>query len=68
MLVVALYLITPIPPLQMVSSIMSKNVLDFLIVFGSGSAFEGALVIGATCSLVGILFDAYAYYNRLRNG
>jgi len=36
--------------------------LSFLAVFGTGSPLEGVLVIGMTCSIVGALFDTYAFY------
>lgn len=35
---------------------------QFLAVFGSGCPFEGILVIGLTCGLVGALFDTYSFY------
>ncbi|MBD2037217.1 hypothetical protein H6F76_19830 [Leptolyngbya sp. FACHB-321] len=42
----------------------AEKLLQFLAVFGSGDPFQGALVIGLTCSLVGVLFDAYAFYRH----
>jgi len=66
-LVVVLFLIMQIPIAQSVGEVMVNQVLQVLKVFGTGSAIEGALVIAVTCSLVGILFDTYAFYNRLRN-
>jgi hypothetical protein len=38
-----------------------KHLLQFLSTFGSGRPLQGLLVIGLTCSLVGALFDAYAF-------
>lgn len=67
-IVVTLFLIMQIPVTQSVSQTMVKQILQILMVFGTGSAIEGALVIATTCSLVGIMFDTYAFYNRLRNG
>jgi hypothetical protein len=66
--VMALFLIMQIPIAQSVGQVMVGQVLQILKVFGTGSAIEGAIVIATTCSLVGILFDAYAFHNRLRNG
>lgn len=67
-LVMLLFLIMQIPIAQSVSRAMVEQVLQVLMVFGTGSAVEGAIVIATTCSLVGILFDTYAFYNGFRNG
>ncbi len=67
-IVVTLLLIMQIPVTQNISQMMVNQVLQILMVFGTGSAIEGALVIATTCSFVGIMFDTYAFYNRLRNG
>ncbi|WP_313890540.1 hypothetical protein [Aetokthonos hydrillicola] len=37
-------------------------VLEFLTIFGNGAPLRGVVVISFTCSFVGVLFDAYAYY------
>lgn len=50
------------PGLAAVSQIGTTQLLSFLAVFGTGSPLEGAVVIGLTCSLVGALFDTYAFY------
>lgn len=39
-----------------------KRLLQFLSTFGSGHPLQGVVIIGLTCSLVGVLFDAYALY------
>jgi hypothetical protein len=57
-----------IPIAPNLGQVLVNQVAQFLQVFGTGNAIEGALVIATTCSLVGILFDTYAFYNRLRNG
>jgi hypothetical protein len=67
-IVMTLFLIMQVPITQSISQAMIDQVLQFLTVFGTGSAIEGALVIAATCSLVGIMFDTYAFHNRFRNG
>lgn len=41
-----------------------EQILKFLAVFGQGDAFQGTVIISSTCSLVGTLFDTYAYYQR----
>jgi len=40
--------------------------LNFLKIFGSGCAVGGIVTIGATCSLVGGLFDTYTFYQSYR--
>ena len=35
------------------------QILSFLETFGSGSAWEGVMVIGCACAVVGALFDTY---------
>ena len=37
-------------------------VLNFLAVFGNGSPLEGAIVIGLTVSIAGILLDLLNFY------
>lgn len=39
-----------------------EQILQFLQVFGSGSAMRGLLIICTVCSLVGVLFDTYTFY------
>lgn len=67
-IVMTLFLIMQIPIAQSIGQAMIDQVLQFLTVFGTGSAIEGALVIATTCSLVGIMFDTYAFHNRSWNG
>lgn len=57
-----LSLITYLPPLTSLAQDCIHQILTVLTTFGSGSAVEGALVIGFTCSLVGTLFDACTVY------
>lgn len=53
-----------VPILAAIAQPGAEKLLQFLAVFGSGDAFQGALVIGLTCGLVGALFDAYAFYSH----
>ncbi len=62
-LVTTLFVIMQIPIAQSVGQAMVEQVLQVLMVFGTGSAIEGAIVIATTFSLVGVLFDTYAFYN-----
>lgn len=59
-----------LPGLGSLSESAVKQLLQFLSTFGSGSPVQGVVVIGLTCSLVGALFDAYAFYRsqNLRGG
>jgi hypothetical protein len=61
-LVVALCGIGYIPGLETIGQTGTTQLLTFLAVFGSGCPVQGILVIGLTCSLVGTLFDTYAFY------
>lgn len=51
-----------IPGLQGITEAIATHILQFLIIFGSGTALRGLFVISLTCSFVGVLFDTYAYY------
>lgn len=51
-----------VPGLQALGNAIAMTMTQFLATFGSGSAFHGLVVIGFTCSLVGGLFDTYAFY------
>ncbi len=53
--------IEQIPLATVIAQAGAEKLLQFLAVFGSGDAFQGVLVIGLTCGLVGALFDAYAF-------
>jgi hypothetical protein len=57
-------LIGQIPLVEVLARSGFESVIQFLITFGGGSALQGALVIGATCGLVGALFDIYAFYQQ----
>jgi hypothetical protein len=56
------FLIGWFPPLDMISQMGIEQLINFLKVFGSGSAGRGVLIISFVCSLVGILFDTYTFY------
>ncbi|MGI0489269.1 hypothetical protein ACN4EK_27975 [Pantanalinema rosaneae CENA516] len=53
-----------VPVSESLAQLGLNQILKFLAVFGQGDAFQGAIIIGFTCSLVGTLFDTYAYYQR----
>ena len=57
---VSLSLIRYIPGLEGKS--IAEQILQFLATFGSGNSLRGLVVISLTCSLVGALFDTYAFY------
>jgi hypothetical protein len=54
--------VAQIPGLTHLGESVVHQLLQFLSTFGSGRPFQGTVVIGLTCSLVGVLFDAYALY------
>lgn len=54
--------ISYIPGLETIGQTGTTQLLSFLAVFGSGCPLQGVMVIGLTCSLVGALFDTYAFY------
>lgn len=60
-LLAVLSAIEQIPLVAAIAQVGANKLLQFLAVFGSGDPFQGALVIGLTCGLVGALFDAYAF-------
>lgn len=59
---VSLSLIGYIPGLQGMGQAIAAQILQVLATFGSGSPLRGLVVISLTCSLVGALFDTYAFY------
>lgn len=66
LLVIALFaalgIVCYIPGIEAIGQTGTKQLLNFLAVFGSGCPFQGVMTIGSTCSLVGALFDTYAFY------
>lgn len=38
------------------------NIVRFLTIFGDGDALMGILIIGASCAIVGGLFDLFNFY------
>lgn len=63
-LLISLFLLCYVPSLKGIGQLSIEQVLSFLAVFGNGQPFEGLLIIGLTCSLVGTLFDAYVFYQQ----
>jgi hypothetical protein len=51
-----------VPGLETLGQAGTTQMLQFLSVFGSGCPFQGVMTISSTCSLVGALFDTYAFY------
>jgi type III secretory pathway component EscU len=58
----SLLLIGYVPHFQTLSQVGTEQLSAFLSTFGSGDPLHGVVVIGLTCSLVGGLFDTYAFY------
>ncbi|MGE5658973.1 MAG: hypothetical protein ACM37W_20450 [Actinomycetota bacterium] len=61
-------LISYLPFLKGIGQSGADLIWQFLATFGSGHPLQGFLVIGITFSLVGALFDAYAYHQTPRGG
>jgi hypothetical protein len=59
---ISVCLIGRVPGLQGTGQAIAPAMKQFLATFGSGNSFRGLVVIGLTCSLVGALFDTYAFY------
>lgn len=55
-------LLSYIPPVQGIADAICTQILHFLAIFGSGSSLHGIFIIAVTCTFVGALFDAYAFY------
>jgi hypothetical protein len=61
-LLCSLSALSHIPILQNIADSSMVPIWSFLETFGSGQPLDGMFTIGLTCSLVGTLFDAYAFY------
>lgn len=64
LVLVSLSLARWVPWVGAIATLVIHHVLGFLTVFGSGDAFQGVVVIGLTCGLVGAMFDTYAFYRH----
>ncbi|MEL6246456.1 MAG: hypothetical protein AAFR15_00445 [Cyanobacteria bacterium J06627_15] len=61
-LLLGLLTLAEFSPLAALGQAGLSYTLDVLSVLGSGSVWQGVLTIGLTLSLVGGLFDTYAFY------
>lgn len=57
-------LLGAIPGLDGLGQAGFQMIRTFLTTFGAGDAWEGLLVIGSACAIVGALFDTYTFYSR----
>ena len=62
LLFTALGIMAYVPGLELLGQTGNVQILNFLATFGSGCPLQGVTTIGCTCSLVGGLFDTYAFY------
>ncbi len=60
----SLSLLNYVPGLKAMAQFGLQQMNTFLATFGNGQPLEGMLIIGLVCSLVGILFDTYVFYQR----
>jgi hypothetical protein len=58
---IALFLILGYLPGFAFSQAIATQIVVFLQTFGNGNAWEGTIVIGCACALVGGLFDTYIF-------
>ncbi len=61
-LMASLWLISYLPWIAFIGQIGNSSLVEFLTIFGNGSPLPGLLVIGATCSFVGGVFDLFNFY------
>lgn len=64
---IALFLLlSSIPGLGRFGQASFEMIRAFLAAFGTGNVWEGLVVIGCACALVGSLFDTYTFYHHYR--
>jgi hypothetical protein len=70
-LLLSLWLLSFLPLIDFIGQFGENQVVQFLTIFGNGYPLTGLFIIGATCGLVGgvfNLFNFYLYQNvRVRN-
>ena len=66
LLLIGSIVISYLPYLSNLGNSSLEQIIHFLQIFGSNSAWRGLIVIGLVGSLVGILFDTYIFY-RVQN-
>lgn len=59
--IIILLCIGSVPGLMLFGQACATQLLYFLATFGNGSAWEGVIVIGCACAVVGGLFDTYIF-------
>jgi hypothetical protein len=59
--------ISQLPTTSAIGQAGTSEICQFLSTFGSGNPWQGYLIIGLTCSLVGALFDTYVSYHHPRS-
>ncbi|PSB03227.1 hypothetical protein [Merismopedia glauca] len=59
---ISLLIVGCFPGVTALTLTSTNHIKQFLAVFGNGCPLQGLLVISITCSLVGALFDTYAFY------
>jgi hypothetical protein len=58
---IAVFLLIGLLPGFGFSQAIAAQILSFLATFGNGNAWEGVIVIGCACALVGAMFDTYIF-------
>lgn len=63
-----LYILSIPPGLATLSQSGLQQLGYILRIFGNGDVTTGLILIGCVCSLVGILFDMFAFYRQQKLG
>jgi hypothetical protein len=53
-----------LPGLDAVGQAGDRMMMFFLATFGNGNAWEGMIVIGCACAVVGAMLDTYSFYRH----
>ncbi len=56
------FVVSLVPSLMTFGDNLTNAVLEFLMVFGNGKPIMGAVTLGLTSTLAGILFDIFNFY------
>ena len=68
LLLLSLWLLSSLPLIAFVGQFGETQLVQFLTIFGSGYPLTGLFIIGATCSLVGGVFNLFNFclYQNVR--
>ena len=61
-LLLSLWLLSFLPLIDFIGQFGENQVVQFLTIFGNGCPLTGLFIIGATCGLVGGVFNIFNFY------